>query len=96
MQTNSTTVLALGALLWATPAPAYTDAQYCVDTLRAERMYCHAAHLEALAQCASDRAFDLWIDTDDAVAQATDCRADADAACVECKADVACDTGVIQ
>jgi hypothetical protein len=90
--------LALAALLFAAPVSAYTSAQYCTDTVRAERLFCHAAHLDALAQCASDRAFDLWTDTDpdEVLATAFECRADADAACVECKADVACDTGVLQ
>lgn len=83
--------LALAALLLATPAAAYTDADYCRDTTKADRSVCHAEHLLALADCALDYAWERWAGIESAEAWVADCRSDADAACRECRAAVACE-----
>jgi hypothetical protein len=83
------------ALLIATAAFGYDDADFCRDSIAADRMHCHATHAADLADCAFTRAVERWLGVDDAQRNATECRNDAQEACVECKR-LADECGVVQ
>lgn len=91
-----TTLLTLAAVLLAAPVSAYDVADYCRDTMAADRLSCHAQHLSDLADCRAFTAFMRWIGSDLADRDAAECRADADEACQQCKAEVACPEGAAQ
>ncbi len=73
------------AVLLATPAHGYDAQDFCRDTLAADRLDCHGAHIRELADCAWTRAFERWVGDDDANRNATECRNDAEERCRECK-----------
>lgn len=93
--------LFIGALFWtlavllATSALGYSDADFCRDTIAAERAHCHATHAAELADCAFTRALERWLGVPTANRNATECRNDAEETCRECKR-AAEDCGVIQ
>lgn len=84
--------LVAALVLLATPVHDYDARAYCADSMRAERVLCHAEHAVALAECSLSLAADRWFGFEDALKDVAACRAEADEACRECKQDVFCDT----
>lgn len=72
-------------LVFTAPAFAYSDADYCRDTIAAERAWCHATHAAELADCMWTRALERWLGVPTANRNATECRNEAKETCRECK-----------